>query len=353
MVLSHYLEKVVAVLDINVLSERFRIFAERECKDSSSLYEHLAGNIANDLDLLKLAAHSKPGQPVPNLLLGAVHYLLLSGVEHELAAYYASIVEEPKESLGAINCFKDFCMQNENEIVQLLENKLVQTNEVRRCAYLYPSFCHIYKITKKPLTLIEIGTSAGLQLLWDKYTYSYGSNQKYGSEHSTLKISAEIKGDKFPFLFQHSPPVTRRIGLDLHINNLNDPEDYRWLKALIWPEHKERNMYFEKAAYCLKSQPIELIEGDGVSILPEIVPTVSHDSSICIFHTHVANQIPADTKKILIEQIQSLGKEREVFHLYNNMRDMDLHLDYYINGNGYNETLAETDGHGRWFKWKL
>lgn len=136
MVLSHYLEKVVAVLDINVLSERFRIFAERECKDSSSLYEHLAGNIANDLDLLKLAAHSKPGQPVPNLLLGAVHYLLLSGVEHEFAAYYASIVEEPKESSGTINCFKDYCMQNENEIVQLLENKLVQTNEVRRCAYI-------------------------------------------------------------------------------------------------------------------------------------------------------------------------------------------------------------------------
>ncbi|OBR64713.1 hypothetical protein A7K91_03755 [Paenibacillus oryzae] len=340
-------------MDIDVLSERFKIFAERECKDSSSLYEHLAGHIANDLDLLKMAAHSKPEQPVPNLLLGAVHYLLLSGREHELTAYYPSIVEEPKKPSGAIHCFKDFCIQNEYEIIQLLENKLVQTNEVRRCAYLYPSFCHIYKITKKPLTLIEIGTSAGLQLLWDKYSYSYQSNQKYGSKQATLEISATVKGDRFPLLFEHSPPVQRRIGLDLHVNNLNDPEDYLWLKALIWPEHKERNSYFEKAAHYLKSQPLELIEGNGVSILPEIIPTVSHDSTICIFHTHVANQIPAAAKKKLSEQIQFLGKEREVFHLYNNMWDLDLHLDYYADGNEHSETLAEIDGHGRWFKWKL
>lgn len=127
-------------MDINVLSERFRVFAEKECKDSSSLYEHLAGNIANDLDLLKLAAHSKPGQPVPNLLLGAVHYLLLNGVEHELSAYYASIVNEPKKSSGAIICFKDFCMQNESNIVQLLETNLSKLMKLDDAPIYTPAF---------------------------------------------------------------------------------------------------------------------------------------------------------------------------------------------------------------------
>lgn len=340
-------------MDIHALSERFRIFAERECKGSSNLYEHLAGSIAKDTELLTLAAHVKPGQPVPNLFLGAVHYLLMNGIEHELAAYYASMVDVPKESSGAFDCFKDFCMQNEHAITQLLENKLVQTNEVRRCAYLYPSFCHIYNLTKKPLALIEIGTSAGLQLMWDKYSYSYNASQKYGSEYSMLEISAEMRGDRLPFLFKHSPPVTRRIGLDLHINNLNDAEDYLWLKALIWPEHKERNTDFERAAHSLKGHTIELIEGDVVAILPEIVQTVSKDSSLCIFHTHVANQMPAETKKKLCKQIKVFGKERDVFHLYNNMWDLDLHLDYFVDGNEFSETLAETDGHARWFKWKL
>lgn len=58
-------------MDTNTLSERFRIFAERECKGSSLLYEHLAENIAADTTLLQLAAQSCAGQPVPNLLLGA------------------------------------------------------------------------------------------------------------------------------------------------------------------------------------------------------------------------------------------------------------------------------------------
>ena len=31
----------------------------------------------------------------------------------------------------------------------------------------------------------------------------------------------------------------------------------------------------------------------------------------------------------------------------------DLHIDYYINGNEYRETVGETEGHGRWFSWKL
>jgi hypothetical protein len=109
------------LMDQSVLSERFRVFAERECKDSSALYGYLAENIANDPKLLQLAAHSSQGQPVPNLLLGAVHYLLLKGIDHDLTQYYASLVSEPRkprESSAAINYFRDFCKQYENEIIK-------------------------------------------------------------------------------------------------------------------------------------------------------------------------------------------------------------------------------------------
>lgn len=43
------------------------------------------------------------------------------------------------------------------------------------------------------------------------------------------------------------------------------------------------------------------------------------------------NQIPLEGKKDLIENIKVIGGNRDVVHLYNNM----------------------TDGHGRWFEWKL
>jgi hypothetical protein len=341
------------VLETKVISDRFKMFSTRECKGSSNLYEQLSIKIADDDEVLQMASHVRQGQPIPNLLFGAVHYLLLKGKNHKLKEYYGSIVNNPREAATAFASFKDFCLQHRNEIVSILKSKLVQTNEVRRCAYLYPSFCYIYEKTKRPLALIEIGTSAGLQLFWDKYCYSYNSNEIYGNINSELIIKSEILGDRSPFLLNHSPPVTTRVGVDLHINDLNDPEDYLWLKSLIWPEHTERITNFEKAVRCLKEQSLELIEGDGVKLLTEIASKIPQESVICVFHTHVANQIPQDDKYELIDRLHKLGEVRDVFHLYNNMWDLHLHLDYYLGGEEHKETIAETDGHGRWFQWKL
>lgn len=341
-------------VSLEKLSKRFKKFAEQECKGSSSLYEHLAMCISADLELLQLSAHAREGQPVPNLLFGAVHYLLLGGISHQLSEYYATIVENPRDPFQAFHDFKDFCIRYRSEIISILKNKLVQTNEVRRCAYLYPSFCQIYKIAQKSLALIEIGTSAGLQLLWDKYSYSYNDKSNmYGNQESELELSTEIRGKNIPLMLDHSPPVTSRIGLDLNINNLSNREDYLWLKALIWPEHQERIFQFEQAASYLKGQALELIEGDGVSLLPEIASEIPTDSSICVFHTHVANQLPREAKMLLLNHIKDIGSKREIYHLYNNMWDADLHLDYYIKGKEYSLILAKIDGHGRWFEWLL
>lgn len=340
-------------LEINVMADRFRVFASRECKGSSHLYEELSLRIAEDEDLLRIAACSRHGQPVPNLFLAAVHYLLLKGKDHELKEYYGSVVKDPRDCSTVFPYFRDFCLEHKNEIIPILENKLVQTNEVKRCAYLYPSFCYIYEKTKRPLALIEIGTSAGVQLLWDKFCYSYHTDEVYGNVLSELQIKSAIRSGRVPFLLKHSPPVSSRIGIDLHINDLTDPEDYLWLKSLIWPEHKERITNLEKAALCLTGRPLELIEGNAVKLITESASKIPEDSVVCVFHTHVANQFSDADKSELIERIEKLGGTRDVFHLYNNMWDSNLHLDYYLDGKVHELTLAETDGHGRWFEWKL
>lgn len=68
--------------------------------------------------------------------------------------------------------------------------------------------------------------------------------------------------------------MSSRIGLDLHISDLKDPESYLWLKSLIWPEHQERLELFESAARCFKENPVELIEGDGITLLTDVVETL-------------------------------------------------------------------------------
>lgn len=335
------------------LSERFKNFAKLECSGSSALYEHLANKISEDEALLELCTHAQEGQPVPNLLLGSVHYLLLKGTEHPLKDYYPSVTAQHKSPEGSFVHFKDFCEIHRNKIIPILQKRLVQTNEVRRCAYLYPIFCYIYDQVQKPLSMIEIGSSAGLQLLWDKYQYSYGTDEVYGDPQSNVHITSEIKGQNTPSFLKNSPPVAAKVGLDLHISDLADTDDYLWLKSLIWPEHQERLDLFEKAAKRFNENPIKLIEGDGVGLLPEVVDSLPKESPICIFHTHVANQIPERLKHELLATIKTIGQKRDVFHLYNNMWDRKLHLDYYLDGKVYTNTVGETDGHGRWFEWNL
>lgn len=336
------------------LSMSFVKFANMECKGSSELYEFLSLKVAEDAELLGMCLAVPKGQPVPNLLFGAVHYLLLKGKEHPLKNYYQSMTQPPKriddESFGH---FKDFCELYCDEIIPILKSRLVQTNEVRRCGYLFPIFSWIYNKVEQPLSLIEIGTSAGLQLLWDHYSYSYGTGKTYGNQNAGVHITSEVKGDHFPKMLSESPPIASRIGLDLNISDLSDPDDYLWLKSLIWPEHQERLELFDQAAKCLKENPVDLMEGDGVHLLSDVVDALPTDSLICIFHTHVANQLPTDSKHELLNKIAAIGSKRDVFHIYNNLWDRQLHVDYFLNGKEFKNTIGDTDGHGRWFEWNF
>lgn len=115
------------MFNAEVLSKTFLTFAERECKGSSLLYEYLSKKIARDENLLEICSSARAGQPVPNLLFGAVHYLLLNGKEHPLKEYYSSIVNNPKLFNESFEDFKDFCDKYRNEIESILKTKLVTT----------------------------------------------------------------------------------------------------------------------------------------------------------------------------------------------------------------------------------
>lgn len=338
-------------LMLEELTRKFTTFAEKECKGTSDLYERLALEVAEDVELLKLSAHAQKSQPVPNMLFAAVHHLLLQGAKHELAEYYPSITEIPRSSSNAFYEFQDFCQKYRHEIIEILATKSVQTNEVGRCAYLYPIFSFIYEQVQTPLACIEIGTSAGLQLLWDQYRYDYGTGSYFGNKASDVTISAEIKAAKLPALYEQIP-VEERIGIDLNINDLTVEEDLQWLLALIWPEHHSRRNIFQHAAKYVQKASLTLVEGDGVDLLPELAERIAENATICVFHTHVANQIPEEKKHMLMERVREIGLSRNIFHIYNNMWDRDLHVDAIIDGELSEQLACKTDGHGRWFTWE-
>ncbi|GAK00764.1 LOW QUALITY PROTEIN: hypothetical protein JCM19055_3878 [Geomicrobium sp. JCM 19055] len=331
--------------------KRFERFAIDECEQSSELYKHLALAVAKDDSLLTLSAEARKGQPVANLFFCVCALLDIKGNTpcgllcecYRTKAYAHTFTE-----------FKSFCETHESELTTLLHEKLVQTNEVRRCAYLYPLFSYIYEKVQEPLSCIEIGTSAGLQLFWDQYRYSYETDLVYGNPFADVHITSSVKGGDInpTYLPSTPPPVAARIGVDLHINDVSKEEDRLWLDALIG-EHQERRELFEQAARVVQSQKAQLIEADGVSYLSSLVEKCPSHSTVCVFHTHVANQFNESLKQQLEETVNDLGATRNLFHVYNNMRDSKLRIDSYIDGTKETHVIGETDGHGRWFEWLL
>ncbi len=245
----------------------------------------------------------------------------------------------------AFPSFKDFCASHYEEIVQLLQTRRVQTNKVRRCAYLYPVFCMIHQRLPKPLALVEIGTAAGLNLIWDQYSYSYGHGKVVGAEGSSVRITSTINGPHKPSLEDQPPPVTCRVGVDVRIVDLTDDDHLLWLRSLIWPEHKHRVELMTSAADVLRADPPRLVQGDAVEMLEGLSRQVPKEAVLCVYHTHVANQFPREKKEILFKIVDGIAARREICHIYNNMQDGFLHLDILGVNQPSKETVAKTDGH--------
>ncbi|MGE7910318.1 DUF2332 domain-containing protein [Lysinibacillus xylanilyticus] len=333
------------------LSKQFRTFAKDECENSSPLYEHLANKIADDDEILKVAAFIPQGQPVPNLLLAGVQYLLSSSKD-DLVNFYPSLTTTPNAINEVYPVFKAFVLSHSEELKILFQEKLVQTNEIRRCSYLYPMMTEIYERHQKPLALIEIGASAGLQLGMDQYNYCYNQQLHVNNCNNDFVLPSENRGEPLPVSITNAPVVCKRVGIDLNPIDIHNEEELRWLQALIWPEHEERRLLLNQALPILKGLDLQLIKGDAIKLIKDISRDINQDAMLVVYHTHVANQIPMELRLKLIEQLKEISMERPLYHCYNNLFDMQLHQDFIDQGEiEAIRNMERPDGHARWFRW--
>ncbi|GCE23511.1 DUF2332 domain-containing protein [Dictyobacter kobayashii] len=339
------------------LAQRFRLFASRESEvNFSPLYTVLARNIAADPDMLMLARFARPDQPVANLFLAAVHYLLLSGIQHPLAAFYPSLTTLPEISIGVYPVFRNFCREHTEQIIDIISSRGVQTNEVCRCACLLPMFEIAAQLgRKRPLAIIEIGTSAGLNLLWDQYSYRYSDVFSSGTRTSALQLDCDLQGSRIPPFPAELPNVTLRVGLDLHPINISDPDAVLWLRALIWPEHSERVVRLQRALEIARQQRPLIMAGDALKLLPVIMTNVPADTTLCVFHSFTLNQFSDEGRKQLSNILVNASKSREIFRIsyesQSESEDPVLELYLYLQSLETKQVLARASAHGSWLEW--
>jgi hypothetical protein len=334
--------------DLERLRNNFAHFLTETREQASPLYEEITRHILSDREMLAIAAEvGRP--PEPNLLFAAVHFLLMGSPHEALAAYYGSLAKSPRAPTGAYPTFRDFVLSHRSDVVALLRTRITQTNEVRRSAYLMLAFTHIYESAgRKPLALIDIGCSAGLHLLWDRYRYDFDIDA-CGDADSPTRIDCALRGDKRPRIPDTMPPCAFRLGIDLNPIDLTDAVERRWLEAMLWPEHADRRRLTSAAISLALDDPPPMIRGDATKILREHLAAVPDDCTLVVYHCHALCQVQSHELDLFGRDLEELSHRREVYLL--SAEGHTLRLQRIVNGETESSLLARKDPHGRWVEW--
>jgi hypothetical protein len=336
------------------VGEAFEWYADWAA-EVSPLYERIARGVADDPAALGIAAEASPGQPPPQLLLGAVHALLLGGRDHPLASFYPTCTDDPADG-DPVPPFRGFCRTYEDEIREIVSTRRVQTNDVGRSAVLLPAFEYVARRTDRaPLALVEIGASAGLNLHWDRYRYEYGGRGVVGDPDSPVRIESAVRGDREPPLPEALPEVAFRVGNDLNPLDVADPDDARWLRALVVPDQRRRHERLAAAIDLARETPPTIVAGDALDVLPDLLETVPEGAALCVFSTHTIYQLGEDGVAELRATLAEFGRERPL-HWLSGDPESDLdHRAYrhiaFADGAAEETRLAEHTSYGEWIRW--
>ncbi len=245
-----------------------------------------------------------PAAAVPGLrLTGALQALVISGAAPVLVPYY----DPPKipDNLAAFDTALRETVAGHLADIKTFMTRPVQTNEVGRSACLLGGFLYIAKTWGKPLRLLEIGASGGLNLLWDRFHYDL-SGLTWGDPASPLHLAIQWRGAAPPI--DQRPAIVSRQACDVNPINLHDDGDLLRIRSYIWPGQHERLVRFQAAATLAREEAITVDRSDAVAWLAQHLAEPMDDVCTVIFHSIMWQYMPIETQKAVRQIIDGAGQ---------------------------------------------
>jgi len=322
---------------------------------TSPLYRALCPAVAADPFVLALLAGRRDGQQPSYLLFGAVHHLVLAGASHPLREFFPSVAgDAARDPALAGPVLRDFCRAYHDDLATLISTRLVQTNVVRRVIALRVALAAIGGT--EPVHLIEVGASAGMLLLVDRYRYRIGDHT-YGPADARVIVDTEWRGTGPPPDLDRVPPIASRIGIDLHPVDVTDADRRSWLRALVWPEDHGEAALLDAALAEVAADPPTVITGDAIDVCPELGRTLPAGQPRVVFHAATRMHVPLDRRAAFDAAIDSIGERGPLWHVWLESADAQHHgrpaLDngvvaYHGPGDDGVRALVRADGHLHW-----
>lgn len=292
--------------DVEELASFLRGWADLELRGYAPLYESLARALAEDRPLLERIVGLVPrGKLVAVLFFAAVRRLLLDDPNAPLARCYAAGDGDPWP------LFRDFVTRRFDDIAALVRRRTIQTNEVGRTSAVFPAVGILAREVARPLGLVEVGASAGLNLNLDRFAYDVGGIAA-GDLASPVRLSCDLFGTGRPPLPARPVPIASRVGIDLAPIDLDSTDACLWLEACVWPGRTPRAERLRAAIELARRHRPHVLRGDALDLLPGILSGLPTDTVPCIVSTWVLAYLDRAARTRLAEHAAAASMDRPV-----------------------------------------
>lgn len=302
-----------------------------------------------------LATHNKEATQLR--LLGALHHLTLTGAAPGLVAQYPA-ARTDTDWPALAQAAREALVTHRVAVADFMTSP-PQTNEVGRSFCLAPGFMQIAARFSLPLRLFEIGSSAGLNLRWDRYSYGF-PNGDWGDAASPVRLANEWRG---PSPDLHAVEVIERAGCDQSPVDVSADDTALRLQAYVWADQTERLARLRGAIAVASAVPAQLVKADAAAWTAEQLAPRSGAATV-LFHSVMWQYMPVATQAAVQAAIEAAGRRANSDSPVAWLRmepdpdssgfPMRLRLTCWpapSGDGGVERVLATVHPHGTWVKW--
>jgi hypothetical protein len=246
-----------------------------------------------------------PGSAVVQLrLMAGIQRLVLSQAEPQLARYYPNLggTASPAEAWQDV---EPVLRRHAGELRAALAIA-PQTNEPGRAVPLLVGlFDAVRRSGLSTIRLLELGASAGLNLLVDRF-FVAGDGWSYGPPSSPLRCEAAVIGPLTPVPFT----VLDRRGCDLSPIDASTAEGRLRLTSFVWPHDLHRHKRLRAALEIAASQPVPVDQAPASSWLASMLDAGSPDAVLTVVWHSITRQYWPPAEIAATARVLDAARER-------------------------------------------
>ena len=296
-------------VNLDIVAATFRRAADQDFAGSPH-WSFLARQIASDQELLEIAAVARPGHFPPYLLLAAVHQLVLEGEAPELEPFHPSVGGNRAPDDDFFLAFRDCVLRHRDGLASVVARRHVNKTVLRRCACLRPLLIEAARrLEAERVHLIDIGCSAGHNLLLDRWGMIYEPGPRAGPADAPVTVRTELRGGTPPV--DGMPEIVERIGLDLDRIDMSDADDRTWILGNLYPSDTDFDITLRAAEELLHSPPTIVI-GDAAEMLPKTIAALDRSVPVVLMHSMMIHNLNTRQRSELFRGTSEVARDRRI-----------------------------------------